>query len=90
MKDYTDKALPAEGRVLIRETVIYAKHGKSLSLPFRRGKVVRKGGVCIFTTGSRQLEVDRLGQMGATGEKATGKDCKGSKRLYRAKACKSH
>ena len=33
--------------------------------------------MCIFTTGRRQLEVDRLGQVRATCEKATGKDCNG-------------
>jgi len=43
-RGYTDKALPAEGRVLIRELVIYTELGKSLSLSFRREKADCKGG----------------------------------------------
>ena len=33
-----DKALPAEGRVLTRKSVVYMKLGKSLSLPVAKGK----------------------------------------------------
>jgi len=36
--DYTDKALPADGRVLIRESVVYAELGKPLSLLTMTGK----------------------------------------------------
>ena len=42
--NYTDKALPAEVRVLICESVYYMEHGKYFSLPSRRGKqTVRVG-----------------------------------------------
>ena len=36
--------------------------------------------VRIFTTGGEQVEVNRLERVRAQGEKASGKDCKGSKR----------
>jgi hypothetical protein len=38
VRDYTDKALPAEGRVLIRELVVYTELGKPLSLLPLAGK----------------------------------------------------
>jgi hypothetical protein len=36
--------------------------------------------VCGFTNCYKQLELDGLGQMRTQGEKASGQDCKGSKR----------